>query len=106
MKWRKEIMVEIEREIVIRNATVHTNWCDLCGKATQMFTVKQAAEILGCEEQELLKVSNGERFHIQSNQNGTLSCCADSLMTKVSDVLPVNARKKLTDGSGSVDSIK
>ncbi|MEO6390480.1 MAG: hypothetical protein ABIP75_01430 [Pyrinomonadaceae bacterium] len=79
MKRRREVTIEIEREIVISNHQGQAAWCEFCGRQVQLLSANEAARVTGNERNQLLAAAEAGMFHCRATETGQLWICADSL---------------------------
>lgn len=80
MKRRREVLIEIEREIVISTQQQHYFWCADCGKQVHMLNAHEAARTLDMSESRLYDEIHAGRLHATVTDEGLLLVCADSAL--------------------------
>lgn len=82
MKRRTEITVETDRIMVIRRRPEKnvTGWCAACNGESFMFTVDEAAMLLGVTSMTVFRWAEAGRLHWLETAAGQLLICQSSLL--------------------------
>lgn len=99
MKRRREVLIEIEREIVISTQQQHYLRCPNCGKHVHMLTTHEAGKTLNTSEEAVHDQIDAGHLHYVVTAGGTLLVCADSVLGRRSeDDMPRITRLLIGDG--------
>lgn len=80
VKRRTEIIIEIEREIVISQSRNTRSWCMRCGKPVQMLDVTNAALMLRTTSSGIHRLAESEELHFADSLKGELLICTNSVL--------------------------
>ena len=99
MKRRREVLIEIEREIVISTRQRHHLWCPDCGRHVQMLNADEAARAMNTSESVVYDEVDRGRLHATATAEGSLLVCADSVLGRRTEAeMPRLARLLIGDG--------
>lgn len=79
MKKRREITIEIEREIVVGAATDRHVWCRRCHRLVERLAAEYAAQTLRLEESEIKHLREIGKLHDAEPASPPASICSNSL---------------------------
>jgi hypothetical protein len=82
MKRRREVLIEIEREIVISSQQHHHRWCPICEAQVQMLTAHEAAKTMNTDEAMIFDEAHAGRLHYTATAEGRLLVCVTSVMER------------------------
>ncbi|MEO6390521.1 MAG: hypothetical protein ABIP75_01640 [Pyrinomonadaceae bacterium] len=86
MKRRREVTIEIEREIVIRNHPSNRTWCTGCGDQVEMLNTNEAAHLMGSSEDDIFALVDSAEIHFTTSADGGVLVCPDSLLNRRSKI--------------------
>ena len=102
MKKRTEVIIEIEREIIITKTGTRGAWCSICGKQVQMLTAREAAQLTKSSESVVYGLVESGQIHITASNKGMLLNCPTSLADLRADDHPMQ-QLLITDGPVLLD---
>ena len=73
------IVVEREREVVIRQGQTREAWCSSCGAQVQLVTIADAARSAGLSELALYEQLGLRALHFDESPDGRALVCLNSL---------------------------
>jgi hypothetical protein len=99
-------MIEIEREIVIRNHQTNRSWCLGCGQTVEMLSVAEAAQVINQPEATIYEQVDAQVLHFAAMANGFLVICPNSLL-ELNQLKTIRslAQAQLTDGADLTDHL-
>jgi hypothetical protein len=80
MKRRREVTIEIEREIIISKPHSNWSWCYRCGQQMQMLTAGEAAQMINSTEAKIYELVESEQLHFTATPQGMLLVCPNSVI--------------------------
>jgi SRSO17 transposase len=105
MKRRREVLIEIEREIVISSHQHHAQWCPGCGKQVQMLTANEAAQMMNASAAMIHNEIESGRLHHAVTAERLVLVCTDSLLGfRNEEEIPRLAQLLISDGYEPVRS--